>query len=334
MNQLIGSITKSMLAGVVCGMLWVAALAQNPTSSTLEEASQLNQQVVKLFKAGQFAEAIPLAKKALKLREESLGANHELVGVTLFNLGSSYFGNQQYLEAEAPYKRALKIYETVYGVENDQLETLLVRLGWINHFKGAAGTAEEYFKRNLAIAEKNHGSADVNIEHALLTLAQFQEKIGKPDKAVPFYVRAIEMQEKIYGAVHERIADTSEACACLMMVTKNAKGGEYRERAVKIRQQLSPSIASVSSGVLQGYATNKVAPEYPSAARAARLSGVVIVRVLINEQGQVLEAKRICGPDLLAPSSVAAARQWRFKPTTVDGKPVKVQGELTFNFAQ
>lgn len=324
-----------MLACVYCWLACATAFAQGSPAApapAVEEASQLNQQAVRLYQEGKYAEAIPLAKKALKLREQALGENHELVGITLFNLGSFYYANQQYFEAESPYKRVLKIYETNYGKEDDRLEILLIRLGWISHSKGDAGATESYFKRNLAIAEKNHGQEHANVENALLALGQFQEKIGKPAQAVPFYVRTIAMQEKLYGAVHERIADTAEKCACLMMISKNAKGGEYRERAVTIRKKLDPNTASVSSGVLQGTALYKAQPAYPQAAKSGRVQGVVVVRVRIDESGNVIEANRLCGPDLLAPDSVAAARQWRFKPTLLDGKPIKVQGELTFNF--
>ena len=210
---------------------------------------------------------------------------------------------------------------------------LLVRLGWIQHYKSAAGSAEDYFKRNLALAEKNHPQEHVNVENALIAIGQFQEKIGKPEKAVPLFVRAIAIQEKLYGEINQKTAETIEKCACLMAVSNNAKGGEYLDRAIRIQNQLSSGTVSVSPKVLQGTATHKEAPEYPSAAKAARLTGLVIVKVLINEEGKVVEANRLCGPDLLAPGAVNAARKWHFKPSIVNGNPVKVSALLTFNFA-
>ena len=323
------------LACVFCWLACATAFAQgSPAASSpaLEEASQLNQQAVKLHQEGKSAEAIPLAKKALKLREEALGQNHELVGITLFNLGSFHYSAQQYLEAESPYKRALQVYEATYGAEDDRLSVLLVRLGWIQHFKSAVSQAEGYFNRHLSLAEKNHSQEHVNVEAALISLGQFQEKIGKPEKAIPFMIRAIAIQEKLYGEIHKNTADTVEKCACLMAITNNAKGGAYLDRAMRIQSELATGVAPVSPKVLQGVATHKEAPEYPSAAKAARLSGTIIVKVLIGEDGTVIEATRLCGPDLLAPGAVNAARKWRFKPSVVNGNPTKVNGLLTFNF--
>lgn len=88
----------------------------------------------------------------------------------------------------------------------------------------------------------------------------------------------------------------------------------------------------VSGGVLQGSAIKKVQPPYPSVAKAARASGAVQVQILVSETGEVIEANAISGHPLLRDAAVEAARQWRFKPTELGNKAIKVQGVLTFNF--
>ena len=84
--------------------------------------------------------------------------------------------------------------------------------------------------------------------------------------------------------------------------------------------------------VEQGSALKKVAPAYPPEAKDARVSGKVEVQVIISEEGQVIEAIAIRGPELLREVSVQAAKGWEFKPTKAGGVPVKVQGIVTFNF--
>jgi len=81
-----------------------------------------------------------------------------------------------------------------------------------------------------------------------------------------------------------------------------------------------------------GSALKKVAPAYPPEAKEARVSGKVQVQVTISEEGRVIEATAISGPESLREAAVRAAEQWVFKPTKLDGAPVKVQGILTFNF--
>jgi TonB family protein len=84
--------------------------------------------------------------------------------------------------------------------------------------------------------------------------------------------------------------------------------------------------------VERGDTLNKVAPVYPAEAKAAGVSGKVQVQVTISEEGKVIEAIAISGPESLREAAVQAAKQWVFKPTKLDGAPVKVQGILTFNF--
>jgi len=81
-----------------------------------------------------------------------------------------------------------------------------------------------------------------------------------------------------------------------------------------------------------GSALKKVAPDYPAEAKEAGVSGKVQVQVTISEEGQVIDAIAISGPESLREAAVKAAKQWVFKPTRLDGAPVKVQGLLTFNF--
>jgi TonB family protein len=94
-----------------------------------------------------------------------------------------------------------------------------------------------------------------------------------------------------------------------------------------------PSVLQASGGVLQGKALRKVEPVYPAVAKAARVIGPVKVQVVINEQGEVTEAEIVSGLPMLNLPSLRAARQWRFAPTLLEDRPVKVQGDLTFNFA-
>jgi hypothetical protein len=84
----------------------------------------------------------------------------------------------------------------------------------------------------------------------------------------------------------------------------------------------------VSGGVLNNRAIYLPQPEVPDA------TGVVIVQVLIDEQGGVVEAKAVSGPQNLHTAAVNAARLARFSPTMLMGEPVKVIGTLTYNFGR
>jgi protein TonB len=80
-------------------------------------------------------------------------------------------------------------------------------------------------------------------------------------------------------------------------------------------------------------AKDKVAPSYPAQARTTRVAGTVTVFLTVDEKGEVAEVKRTNGPELLRRAAEDAARRWKFKPTIINGQPVRVAGYINFNFA-
>ena len=85
-------------------------------------------------------------------------------------------------------------------------------------------------------------------------------------------------------------------------------------------------------GSLLPKATDKPAPTYPSTARAARVTGRVTVFLMLDEKGAVAKVERMEGPQLLRGAAADAARRWKFRPTVVNGQPVRVSGFVNFNF--
>lgn len=73
-------------------------------------------------------------------------------------------------------------------------------------------------------------------------------------------------------------------------------------------------------------------PVYPEIAKAARAQGSVSVKVTVDEDGNVIAAEAVSGHPLLQSAAVDAARESKFKPTFLEGKPVKVSGVISYVF--
>jgi TonB family protein len=87
-----------------------------------------------------------------------------------------------------------------------------------------------------------------------------------------------------------------------------------------------------SGAVLQGRAIHRVQPIYPLYAKTAHIYGKVVVQIAVDERGTVIHARALSGPSELRDAAVAAAVKWRFTPTRLVGKPIRVIGMITFNF--
>jgi TonB family protein len=90
----------------------------------------------------------------------------------------------------------------------------------------------------------------------------------------------------------------------------------------------------ISGGVLNGKALYLPQPEYPAAAKAAGAGGTVVVRITIDEQGNVISATAVSGPPALQQVCINAALLARFSATLLVGEPVQVVGIVTYNFVR
>jgi outer membrane biosynthesis protein TonB len=91
------------------------------------------------------------------------------------------------------------------------------------------------------------------------------------------------------------------------------------------------AVAGFSQTAEGGKVIHRVIPTYPFTLLAHEY-GDVIVGVHINPNGMASDADVVVGPKSLRGASVKAAKQWRWTPTTIDGKPVSRYAEITFHF--
>lgn len=73
-------------------------------------------------------------------------------------------------------------------------------------------------------------------------------------------------------------------------------------------------------------------PVYPPIARVARAGGPIEIDLMIDERGNVSAARAVSGHPLLQAPAVQAARNWKFKPITVNGRPARVTGRIIYNY--
>ncbi len=77
-----------------------------------------------------------------------------------------------------------------------------------------------------------------------------------------------------------------------------------------------------------------VAPMYPEAMRRDHVSGIVMLRVVIDENGDVVErtVAKSSRPEFEAPA-LEAVQQWKFKPAKRAGMAVKATVTIPLKFS-
>jgi protein TonB len=99
---------------------------------------------------------------------------------------------------------------------------------------------------------------------------------------------------------------------------------------VKVEKPKGP--VRVSSGVVAGNAISQPKPVYPPIARAAHVSGAVVLHAIINKAGSIERLEVISGPEMLRASALDAVRNWKYKPYVLNGDPTEVETTITVNF--
>jgi len=94
-----------------------------------------------------------------------------------------------------------------------------------------------------------------------------------------------------------------------------------------------PQRVRISQGVTKGLLVQKIEPQYPPLARAARVQGEVVLSAVIDGNGQINNLQLVSGHPMLVQAAIAAVKQWRYKPYLLNGQPVEVETTITVIFS-
>jgi protein TonB len=69
---------------------------------------------------------------------------------------------------------------------------------------------------------------------------------------------------------------------------------------------------------------HRVEPVYPTLARQIGRAGRVELRAVIATDGSIQSLQVVSGNPLFYQSALDAVRQWRYRPTVLNGEPVEI----------
>jgi protein TonB len=97
-------------------------------------------------------------------------------------------------------------------------------------------------------------------------------------------------------------------------------------------QAAAPKKVNISAGVAVGMLLVKTQPVYPPIAKAARVSGTVVLQATISKTGTIEGLHVISGPAMLQQAAQDAVRQWRYRPYLLNNEPVEVETTVNVIF--
>jgi TonB family protein len=117
---------------------------------------------------------------------------------------------------------------------------------------------------------------------------------------------------------------------------EKAARAEAAEKAAAARRAAirAAAVPAGRGGVQQPVKIKDVMPVYPATAKSARVGGIVTIEATIDTDGKVSEARVVKSIPLLDQAALDAVKQWEYRPSTRDGKPVPVVVTVNVNFVR
>lgn len=95
-----------------------------------------------------------------------------------------------------------------------------------------------------------------------------------------------------------------------------------------------PRLVHLSAEQAQGRLLHAPRPVYSSIARAAHVTGAVVLQARINTDGKVENLSVVSGHPLLREGALEGVKQWVYQPLSVNGTPVEFETEITVVFGR
>ena len=175
-----------------------------------------------------------------------------------------------------------------------------------------------------------------------ISIAQMQKQLDARQEALESYASTQELQAMRMArrSIRERRRSTARASA-----DSDGEGdsgdvdydwsGDQLSQMEGLREQFTAWITDhviISADQMRPRLVHRVDPVYPERARRLGLEGSVRLRVAIARDGAIEDVKALSGHPLLAEAAADAVRQWRYRPTVLNGKQVPVLTVITVTF--
>ncbi len=226
----------------------------------MESLADIDSRAQQLLIQRRYAEAEPLYRRSLLMREKQLGLTHPDVSVNLNNLALVLKELGNYTEAESLFRRSLAIEEQHTGSETPEFAKGLLNLGALLTELGNFIGAEQLFRCGLTIMEKHLGSEHIDVAKIHQNLGVLLYMLGNYADAERCFRQCLAIAERQLGAEHLEVADIlNNLAGTSQMLGNYAEAEKLYRRSLDIwEKQLGsdhPDVALARNNLAMLFAT-------------------------------------------------------------------------------
>ena len=242
-----GRATSSVAIGLAAFLLFPACAALESVGDQMQ-ATRLDEQARAHYREGESTEAIPLAERALALREHALGPEHPDVAASLELLGNLYRDTSDHGRAEPLLVRSLAIREKALGQENLATGESHWALAKLYYYTGRLTQAKDHYMGAFVSWERGFGATHWKLGMLHRHIALIYEISGDFDSAESHLKRSFRIDADHWGPRSIAYAADLEQKGWILMGRGHYDRAEpFFTRALAIRRKLDPLNAWIPS---------------------------------------------------------------------------------------
>jgi tetratricopeptide (TPR) repeat protein/CHAT domain-containing protein len=228
------------LALLVFAMLVAGGGLMRALAQSVDQISTLNRQANELYQAGKYAEALPVAERALALGRRLPDPKPPEVAATHNELARLYEKQGRKVEAEGLYRQAQAIYEIANGPEDPWVAAVLQNLGLLYRDQGRISDAESAFRRALAIYEKSVGPDNAPFRGAYNELVTLYDANSRNAEQEELIKHVLSVREQALGPDHADVGSSyNELANFNYLQGRYAEAEHLYKRALSVREKAS-----------------------------------------------------------------------------------------------
>jgi CHAT domain-containing protein len=173
----------------------------------LADSDRLTSQARTLRQMGEAGKGIPLANRALEIRQRLLGHEHSQVASSLNDLGGLYSSMRQDAQAESFYRQALEIRRKILGDDHPETALCLQSLAFIDENQGEIAKAEGLYLEALEIRRKTLGERHNATAQSFDSLVSLRGKLAAQKMERADFASARQTQGDLLKLLAERYGE-------------------------------------------------------------------------------------------------------------------------------
>jgi CHAT domain-containing protein len=170
------------------------------------EAARLEAERDRLQGAGQTADALAAAARALALRQAVMGQRHSTVQLALNWQANMEYQAGDYAACREHMRQCQEIATAIFGQQHPQTAMAMSNLGMLELTLANYAAARPLMEQSLEIRLRTLGEKHDETGESLNNLGGLLKTQGLHAEAIPYYQRALATYRELFGQEHEQIA--------------------------------------------------------------------------------------------------------------------------------